>query len=887
MRLDLLNNDASNASLPAQRQRLAMLAPQSRREANGGSLVNTPRATIGFWMNCLLLVCLVPASGLTVSMVTYAFLRERETIEATTVATARALVQVIGQDLLNGQSALAALATSPGLRSGDLAEFRQQALEVLQTQSGNGIVLVDATGQQLMSTITPDGVHLPRTGVPALLAIIARTGKPAVSDFYIGATSKQPQIAIGIPVNRGDKPPYMLTMGFMPSRLQVVLNGQNLPSGWIATVIDAKGTVVARSKMPDKFVGKAVLPDFLKRLEEAREATTETTNLQGEAILAGFSHSEPSGWSVAVSVPLALLTADLYRSLWLTGSGAAALLIIAGLTAKFASRHIAQSIRALIDPALALASGRSFVQPVVDVAEVHDVVIALAKASQLLDQRAEERDASDLAQRKMAIAKGAAEASAAAKSNFLATMSHEIRTPMNALLGFAQLLAGTPLLPGQQEYVRKMLDAGRSLLAVINDILDFSVIESGMLVVEQDHFSLDELLDGVCDVMASTAAKKPLELALAIEPDVPDHIVGDGSRLRQILVNLVGNAIKFTDYGSVLVRVAVEAQDADCIMLHFAVTDTGIGIDKNALACVFNAFTQADSSTTRLFGGSGLGLAICRRIAGLMGGTISAESSPGSGSIFRLALPFRLDTQAAAAPVFSVTLLEPHPVSRTALTTTLQSLGWAVNRSPADFVLKSRLATATGPADSTAGGSSAMLFRAVSSPDVDVASGAPVPAVVNLTKPVSRAALREAARRHFLPPAPPAPQVPARLAGLRVLIVEDNLVNQMVAQALLQREGALTAIADNGVSALELLRADPGGLDLILMDTQMPVMGGLEAAQAIRYELGLTKIPIIACTAGVLEAEQAQAIAAGMNDFITKPIMADSLVRTIYRHWQP
>jgi signal transduction histidine kinase/CheY-like chemotaxis protein len=676
-------------------------------------------------------------------------------------------------------------------------------------------------------------------------------------------------------------------MGFEPSVLQAMLIEQNLPPGWIATVLDSKGIVVARTSSPENFVGKTARPEFFQQIGTSREGTIETQNLQGEASLASFSRLPSSGWSVVVSVRKRQLAANLHRNLWLTAGSATGLLLLAGLTAKLASRRMARAIRSLIDPALALASGQTFVPPITEIAEVHDVVQALSKASHLLEQRAIARDGAELAEREMAIAKSAAEASAAAKSKFLATMSHEIRTPMNAVLGFAQLLDRTPLSPDQLDYVTKILGSGRALLALINNILDFSNSEAGLLVLEEDRFSLDEVLDEMCDVMARSAATKPLELALAVEPDVPDHLVGDGSRLRQILINLVGNAIKFTASGSVLVRVAADAEKDGRILLHVAVVDTGIGMDESALIWVFEPFTQADSSTTRLFDGSGLGLALCKRIAEQMGGTISVESCRGVGSTFRLTLPFNPDGIAisAADPVISICLIEAHPMSRMALETTMRSLGWAIDRSPTDFVLRSGTDTATSTEISGIGAPSAMVLLPTVSDAKTLNGGAPGPVLASLTKPISRMALRDAVRSYVRPPLPSPPLPVTRLSGLRILIVEDNPVNQMVAKALLKREGALTAVAENGAVALDMLRAEPNMFDLILMDIQMPVMGGLEAARAIRADLGLTGLPIVACTAGVLETERERASAAGMNDFITKPIAAEILVQTIRRNF--
>ncbi|MEA1650908.1 CHASE domain-containing protein [Nitrospirillum sp. BR 11164] len=393
-------------------------------------------------------------------------------------------------------------------------------------------------------------------------------------------------------------------------------------------------------------------------------------------------------------------------------------------------------------------------------------------------------------------AQAAAEAASRAKTDFLANMSHEIRTPMNAVLGLTQLLADSRLSAQQRDFVTKISSAGRSLMALINDILDFSKVEAGRLDLEHAEFPLPDLVNGLVSLVSVNANEKKLALAATIAPHTPVMVVGDRLRLQQVLLNLLGNAIKFTPAGCVTLDVRVIAWPrADRAALRFSVTDSGIGIPAHAIPTLFSAFTQADSSTTRRYGGSGLGLAISKRLVTLMGGEIGVESQPGAGSTFWFIVP--LDV---ASPV------------------------------------------------NTAG----QALRA-----------APPPNAAANTQPPRRV---------------------KRLKGLRLLMVEDNSINQEVGRQILEREGAGVTIAADGAQALARLRAGPDSVDLVLMDMQMPVMDGYEATRLIREEPGLRTLPVVALTAGVLDAERARAHAAGITDFMTKPFDLDQMVATILRH---
>ena len=381
-------------------------------------------------------------------------------------------------------------------------------------------------------------------------------------------------------------------------------------------------------------------------------------------------------------------------------------------------------------------------------------------------------------------ARRAAEAATLAKSEFLAHMSHEIRTPMNAVLGQAQLLAREPLNADQRLMVQRIQTAGQSLLGIINDILDFSKIEAGQLRLEDRPFRLDALPAKLDSLLGSVARGKGLALRIA-GPDADlGPLRGDALRLEQILVNLVGNAIKFTEAGEVVVTLTTLAHDPAGVRLRCAVRDTGIGIGPEALARLFTPFTQADASTTRRFGGTGLGLSISKRLVELMGGTLGAESVPGEGSTFWFEIPFRPAAE------------EEQPV-----------------------------------------------------PAAPVAT----------------------------PPAGP------RLRGLRLLAVDDSAMNRELVEMALRREGASVTLAADGQQAVQLLRASPAGCDAVLMDVQMPVMDGRTATRLIRQDLGLTQLPVIALTAGVLAEEQRLIRDAGADEVLAKPLNLELLVATLLR----
>jgi two-component system sensor histidine kinase/response regulator len=542
-----------------------------------------------------------------------------------------------------------------------------------------------------------------------------------------------------------------------------------------------------------------------------------------------------------------------------------------------------------------------------------------------LESRVEERT------RELETARQLAEAAAESKSHFLANMSHEIRTPMNAIYGMGHLLQKTPLSSRQQDYVGKMQQAAELLLGIINDILDLSKVESGKLHIDSTEFELDQVLRNVVALIGEKAAAKGLELVFSVAPDVPATLVGDPLRISQILVNFGNNAVKFTEHGVVFLQVGVQSRHEGRVQLRFSVRDTGIGLSEAQQARLFQSFEQADSSITRKYGGTGLGLAISKRLAELMGGRVGVESREGEGALFWFTAQLGLTSQPRAAQLPGISLrglkvlvVDDVESARVALADNLERLTFVptVAGSGADAIDRVQAADDAGVPFSAVlldwrmpgldGLETARILRGLPlrrPPVLMLVSAQGRDELLHqaqhlgiehvLAKPVTSSGLLDAMMRALhqpvSPKAPPshlgfqpmavAPaQADARFLGYRLLLAEDNPVNQQVATELLSLEGFEVDVAADGELALACLRRQR--YDAVLMDIQMPNLDGVAATVALRRQLHLNDLPVIGLSANVLEEDRRRCLAAGMSDFVGKPIEPQELFAAL-AHWLP